>query len=109
MFTNTSKTFNQEKPIVKTDHKDKHDTSKKTYTAKDLINKTAAENEKIKPTKNYLEADMTKSYKDTHQDVVSKPEFKSSKVESQEPHYVDIDKNQDVLSLLTLVVLKESE
>lgn len=68
------------------------------FATKDLFKKTAEENAKIKPTKSYLEADVAKSYKETPEEV-SKPEFKSGKTDN-EPHFVDINKNDDVSHLI---------
>jgi hypothetical protein len=85
------------KPVPTKKIEQKDDFAKKNVNTKDLINKTAEENAKIKPTKNYLDSDLTqKKYKD-EQAEVAKPEFKNAKVKDEQgEHFVNYDKSQDV-------------
>lgn len=60
-----------------------------------LLTAAAEENSKIKPTKNYLEADSKVKYKEDEAEI-EKPKFMNKNVEGAEPHFKDLSKNEDV-------------
>jgi hypothetical protein len=74
---------------------DKDETIKKFTNTKEFLNKAAEENAKIKPTKDYLEAEPKVTYK---QEVnLEKPKFMlSNQDEAKEPRFAEINKSEDV-------------
>lgn len=67
---------------------------KKEFKNAKGLNAAAKANEKIKHTKDYLEKDTKKEYKDEPEDV-AKPQFKSNLKEGDE-NFVELNKNEDV-------------
>jgi len=89
-----------EKPLERTEkihtyEKPQEKLEVKKFTG--LLTQAAEENSKIKITKNYLEVDANIKYKEPEPEI-EKPKFLNKNVEtqSQEPHFKDINKNEDV-------------
>ncbi len=95
-FTNSRGVQNKEGAPVKYDSKtEKYDGPKK-FVNTSLLNKAAEENTKIKaPTKDYLDATTKNKYKEESTVEIEKPKF-LGKNEGNEPHFRDINKNEDV-------------
>jgi hypothetical protein len=74
------------------------------------LNKAAQENAKIKaPTKDYTQADSTTKYKESVAAEIEKPKF-VGKNEGNEPHFRDMNKNEDVNNIFKfLVVLQKND
>ena len=66
------------------------DKNKKVYKNAKGLDNAAKENQKIKPTKNYLEKDVKKEYEEN----IEKPQFKSNK--DKEENFVELNKKEDV-------------
>lgn len=97
-FTNSKGVQNREGEPIRYEKREKYDTTKKSdgpkkFVNTSLLNKAAEENSKFKaPTKDYNEA-VTSKYKE---DVdIEKPRF-LNKNEGNEPHFKEINKNEDV-------------
>lgn len=70
----------------------------KKFVNTGLLNKASEENTKVKaPTKDYLEADSKTKYKDEAAVEIEKRVFVNKNVgDATEPHFKDINKNEDV-------------
>ena len=68
---------------------------KKVFKNAKGLDAAAKENEKIKHTKDYLEKDTEKKYKDEKEEDVAKPQFKTNIKEGDE-NFVELNKNEDV-------------
>lgn len=90
-FTNSKGTANADK--IDKEARNRNNLEKKTYKNAQGLDAAAKENQKIKPTKNYLEKDSKKKYKDEVEDV-AKPQFKSNK--EGDENFVELNKNEDV-------------
>ena len=90
-FTNSKGTGNADK--IDNEIRNKMNLDKKVYKNAKGLDSAAKENEKIKPTKNYLEKDTEKKYKDTNEDI-AKPQFTSNK--EGDENFVELNKNEDV-------------
>ena len=70
------------------------------------------ENAKIKPSKNYLEADTGVKYKEVGQEAIEKPKFVNKHISDGQPHYTELKKDDDVKYfnkiILCLVVLEKN-
>ncbi len=95
-FTNSRGVQNKEGVPVKNESKtEKYDAPKK-FVNTSLLNKAAEENTKIKaPTKDYLDATTKTKYKEENAVEIEKPKF-LAKNDGNEPHFRDINKNEDV-------------
>lgn len=98
-FINTTGVKQREQPLQKKQYETapntKSDTIKKTLNTKGLFSRTAEENEKIPaPKKDYLESDVQNKYKQVEN--VEKPRFVNKNVNDDQPHFVEINKNEDV-------------
>lgn len=73
-----------------------------------MLQKTHEENLKVKaPRKDYLEGDANVKYKEDQASEVEveKPKFFNKAVgDTAQPHFVDINKNEDVRYLIYLVI-----
>ena len=68
---------------------------KKVFKNAKGLDAAAKENEKIKHTKDYLEKDTEKKYKDEKEENIAKPQFKTNIKEGDE-NFVELNKNEDV-------------
>jgi len=95
-FTNSKGVQNKDTPLSNTTKvADKLEAPKK-FTGS--LNKNADENAKIKaPNKDYLEGDSKNKYKEETQSEIEKPKFVNKNVEGNEPHFKEINKNEDVI------------
>ena len=75
--------------------KRKNEGQKKKYNVQG-IDTIAIENEKIKPTKNYLEKDIVKKYNEDKEEEIVKPEFKNLKIGKE--NFVELNKNEDLFA-----------
>ena len=87
-FINTRGTANADKI-----EKEARKFDKKKFKNAEGLDAAAKENAKIKPTKNYLEKDTKKKYKDENEDV-AKPQFITNKEGDEK--FVELNKNEDV-------------
>jgi hypothetical protein len=76
---------------------EKKELTKKIENTKRIFSSVAEDNKKIKaPTKDYLEADLNNN-KPKVEVEIEKPKFVNKHVDDPEhPHFVNIDKNEDV-------------
>ena len=91
-FTNSKGTGNAAK--IDNELRNRNNPEKKEFKNAKGLNAAAKANEKIKHTKDYLEKDTKKEYKDEPEDV-AKPQFKSNLKEGDE-NFVELNKNEDV-------------
>ncbi len=84
----------------KIDEEARKNTEKKVYKNAGGLDKAAKENEKIKHTKDYLEKDEKKQYKDVDEDV-AKPQF-TTNVKGEE-NFVELNQSEDVRKLIILI------
>lgn len=91
----------------KTDKSDKYEKYEKQEPKKFTGSMGAADNTKVKPTKNYLEADSSVKYKEEEAQI-EKPKFVGK---GEEPHFKDITQNEDVNYPInsTLVILEKND
>jgi hypothetical protein len=82
--------------------RNKMNLDKKVYKNTKGLDNAAKDNEKIKPTKNYLEKDIEKQYKDDNEEV-AKPQFTSNKEDGE--NFVELNKNEDVRNILFIIIL----
>lgn len=97
-FVNTKGTGNADK--IDNELRNKMNLDKKVYKNAKGLDNAAKDNEKIKPTKNYLEKDIEKQYKDDNEDV-AKPQFTSNKEDGE--NFVELNKNEDVRNILFII------
>ena len=88
-FINTKGTANADKI-----DKEAKKFDKKKFKNAEGLDAAAKENAKIKPTKNYLEKDTKKEYKDEKNEDVAKPQFVTNK--EGDENFVELNKNEDV-------------
>jgi hypothetical protein len=91
-FTNSKGTGNAAK--IDNELRNRNNPEKKEFKNAKGLNAAAKANEKVKHTKDYLEKDTKKEYKDEPEDV-AKPQFKSNLKEGDE-NFVELNKNEDV-------------
>merc|ERR1711976_343087 len=60
-----------------------------------MISQQNEDNQKIKPTKDYLDADTKNKYKEDEPEI-EKPKFMGREGEHQEPRFTDINRNEDL-------------
>ena len=99
-FVNTKGTANADK--IDSEARNRNNPEKKTYKNAKGLDAAAKENQKIKPTKNYLEKDSEKKYKDEEENV-AKPQFKSNK--EKDENFVALDKNEDVRNFFLFFII----
>ena len=99
-FTNSKRKGNADE--IDKEIRARREPEKKTYTNAQGLNAAAKENEKIKPTKNYLEKDTKKQYKDEKEEEIEKPKFKTNIKEGDE-NFVALNKNEDVSKYIYLI------
>ena len=87
-FINTRGTANADKI-----DKEARKFDKKKFKNAEGLDAAAKDNLKIKPTKDYLEKDTKKKYKDENEDV-AKPQFITNK--EGDENFVELNKNEDV-------------
>ena len=87
-FINTKGTANADKI-----DKEAKKFDKKKFKNAEGLNAAAKDNEKIKHTKDYLEKDTKKQYKDENEDI-AKPQFVTNK--EGDENFVELNKNEDV-------------
>ena len=98
-FVNTKGTGNADK--IDNELRNKMNLDKKVYKNAKGLDNAAKDNEKIKPTKNYLEKDIEKQYKDDNEEV-AKPQFTSNKEDGE--NFVELNKNEDVRNILFIII-----
>ena len=98
-FVNTKGTGNADK--IDNELRNKMNLDKKVYKNAKGLDNAAKDNEKIKPTKNYLEKDIEKKYKDDNEEV-AKPQFTSNKEDGE--NFVELNKNEDVRNILFIII-----
>ena len=98
-FVNTKGSSNADKND--NELRNKMNLDKKVYKNAKGLDNAAKDNEKIKPTKNYLEKDIEKQYKDDNEEV-AKPQFTSNKEDGE--NFVELNKNEDVRNILFIII-----
>lgn len=98
-FVNTKGRGNADK--IDNELRSKMNLDKKVYKNAKGLDNAAKDNEKIKPTKNYLEKDIEKKYKDDNEEV-AKPQFTSNKEDGE--NFVELNKNEDVRNILFIII-----
>ena len=74
---------------------------KKVFKNVQNLDAAAKENKNIKPTKDYLEKDTQKKYKDTNEEV-AKPQF-TTNIKEGEDHFVELNKDEDVRNIFFIL------
>ena len=92
-FTNSKRKGNADD--IDKEIRAKKEPEKKTFTNAQGLSAAAKENEKIKPTKNYLEKDTKKKYNDEKEEEISKPKF-TTNIKDGDENFVELNKNEDV-------------
>lgn len=93
-FTNSKGTVNNNTPLNPNAKVEKQENlSDVKNKMAGIFQKSNAENENIKPTKNYLDGANDVKYKEDNEVNIEKRVFQSNK---NETNFVEIDKNQDV-------------
>ena len=98
-FVNTKGTANADK--IDSEIKNKMNLDKKVFKNAKGLDAAAKENQKIKPTKNYLEKDVEIKYKEDNVDV-AKPQFTSNKEDGE--NFVELNKSEDVRNILFITI-----
>ena len=91
-FVNTKGTGNADK--IDNEARNRNNPEKKVFKNAKGLDAAAKANEKIKHTKDYLEKDTEKKYKDEVEDI-AKPQFTTNLKEGDE-NFVELNKNEDV-------------
>jgi hypothetical protein len=102
-FTNSKGTVNNNTPLnpdVKVEKQENLSDVKNKMAG--IFQKSNAENQNIKPTKNYLDGANDVKYKEEIDVNIEKRVFQSNK---NETNFVDIDKNQDVRYNINIIFM----
>jgi len=97
-FINSQNSGNAHK--IDEEARKRNNLDKKVYKNAGGLDKAAKENEKVKHTKDYLEKDEKKQYKDVEEDV-AKPQF-TTNVKGEE-NYVELNQSEDVRKYIILI------